>query len=217
MSRLCQMIADATGLPISSNTTPKPQPSASSIPARAQPAARAIWPISSSAPAWAQPIIIDGQLFRGRMTRLARSAMSPSIATVCTGLLRRAGQRRIVLQRAVSGDAIFERRGEPWRPTVTTQRRVDGAAGRARRRARARCDRRCRRRAGRRHDIIAMLMDIDLYVIGGSVAKAGERCLRPLARRCTKYCFHMSPNASRSSKRRNARERRDPRLRMAGA
>lgn len=37
--------------------------------------------------------------------------------------------------------------------------------------------------------IIAMLMDIDLYVIGGSVAKAGERLLAPARAALPKYCY----------------------------
>jgi len=42
--------------------------------------------------------------------------------------------------------------------------------------------------------ILAMVMDIDLFVIGGSVARAGERLLRPARAALPKYCYkHVAP------------------------
>ncbi|MCX6019696.1 MAG: ROK family protein [Chloroflexi bacterium] len=37
--------------------------------------------------------------------------------------------------------------------------------------------------------ILAMVMDIDLFIIGGSVARAGERLLRPARAALPKYCY----------------------------
>jgi glucokinase len=42
--------------------------------------------------------------------------------------------------------------------------------------------------------ILAMVMDIDLFVIGGSVARAGERLLGPARAALPKYCYkHVAP------------------------